>query len=221
MAIKLIAFDVDGTLIDDGSGQINIWQQIHRRFGLPDEENDRRFDQFHRGEITYAQWVDLDVGGWKALGVTRDMLFAAVSGLRLMPGARETVFELARRGYRLCVISGSIDLGLEILFPGHPFRPVFINRIHFGRDGRISHWEATPFDLVHKAQALRDVARQEGLAEEECAFVGDNTNDVEVARAAGYSISFNSKSADLDAVSDRIIRVKDLKMILSDFPMLR
>ena len=218
MAINLICFDVDGTLIDDEDGTSNIWRQIHIYCG--DEGlNDQRFDEFMRGDITYAEWVDLDIGDWQAEGVTEEMMLSAVSQLQLMNGARETAFELVRRGYRLAVISGSLNIGLDNLFPDHPFRPVFINRVFFHENGEISHWEATPFDLEHKSLALHELAAEEGLSLDECAFIGDNFNDIDVARAAGFSVAFNCKSPELETVASEVIHEKDLRKILPFFPM--
>jgi phosphoserine phosphatase len=221
MTTKRICFDVDGTLIDDVDGTLNIWKKIHLRMGISEEENDRRLAMFRRGEMTYAEWVDLDVGDWKDLGLTKDVMLSVVGEMALMPGTRDAVEELQRRGYRLAIISGSLDIGIESLFPGHPFDPVFINRIHFRSDGTISHWEATPFDMEHKSLALRDVAHRDGLSPAECAFVGDNFNDVDVARAAGFSVAFNSKSPELDAVAHQVIREKDMRRILPFFPPIR
>ena len=218
MSIKVICFDVDGTLLDDGDGSINIWNQIHQRAGTPQEENDRRFEQFMSGGMTYAEWVDIDIRGWQEQGIARDVFESVVSEMSLMPGARECAFELADRGYGLGVISGSLNIGIESLFPDHPFDPVYINGIFFGEDGLVSRWEATPFDLQDKPTGLRLLAEEKGVGVEECAFIGDNFNDVDAAAAAGFSIAFNSKSEALDAVADVIIREKDLRQVLEHFP---
>ena len=46
-------------------------------------------------------------------------------------------------------------------------------------------------------------------------FVGDHDNDVEIAKTAGFSIAFNSKSEKLNDAVDVVIRKKDLKEILN------
>jgi phosphoserine phosphatase len=221
MSIRYVCFDLDGTLLDDGDGSVSVWSQIHRKAGTPDQENIRRFEMFMRGEISYVQWVDIDIGEWQRAGLTREGILLAVKEMRLMPGARETVAELENRGYRLAVISGSLNVGLDALFPDHPFDPVFVNRVFFDGDGLISRWEATTFDMREKSEGLRMLAREREVSLEECAFVGDNFNDVDVASAAGFSVAFNSKSEGLDAVADVVIREKDLSLLLAHFPPLR
>ncbi len=39
-------------------------------------------------------------------------------------------------------------------------------------------------------------------------------NDIEIAKLAGFSIAFNSKSEELNEVSDVVIEKKDLREIL-------
>ena len=56
------------------------------------------------------------------------------------------------------------------------------------------------------------------VTRDECAFVGDNFNDVEAAAAAGFSIAFNSKSENLDEVADVKLPGKDLRKMLEFFP---
>ena len=50
-----------------------------------------------------------------------------------------------------------------------------------------------------------------------CAFVGDSTNDVWIAREAGFSIAFNPNSEDLEAAADVVVRSSSLKAILPYF----
>jgi phosphoserine phosphatase len=218
LSIKLICFDVDGTLLDDGDGTINIWQQIHRSAGVPEELNEQRFEMFMAGEITYNEWMDMDVGDWQREGIKKGHLISVAKKMSLMPGTRETVNELLNRGYRLAIISGSIDFGIETLYPDHPFDPVLVNRVYFNDDGSISDWEATPFDLQEKQAGLQLVCEMHEVTRDECAFVGDNFNDVEAAAAAGFSIAFNSKSENLDAVADVKLPGKDLRQMLEFFP---
>lgn len=216
--IRLVCFDVDGTLIDDHGGAANIWESLHRAFGVSEETNRQRFADFRDGKMSYSEWVDVDVGQWQSLGVTRSDMLRVINQLAPVKNAPETVETLSRRGYKLAVISGSIDLGLETLFPDHPFQPVYINKIEFADHGGIARWHATPFDLAHKETALQLIARQAGLALDQCAFVGDNFNDVSAAQAAGVSIAVASKCENLTAICDVHLADRCLAPLLDLFP---
>ena len=215
-AVQLIAFDVDGTLISGTDGKV-VWQFLNARFGADGEVNARRFKAYLNGEITYPQWVDLDVGQWVEAGATRSEIAAEIrANLFLVPGARETVEALRQRGYRLAVISGTIDLTLELLFPGHPFEAVFTNRIWFNDDETIARWEATPYDMEGKAQGLQDLAGKLGISLSQTAYVGDNINDIQVMRAASLSVAFEPKHPSVAAAADRVV-TDDLRGLLKYF----
>jgi phosphoserine phosphatase len=209
----LVAFDVDGTLVHHPNDK-TIWEVLNLRFTGSDDQNAERWEQYKRGTLSYADWVALDIEGWRAAGATRESLLSDLDGLTLVDGARETLAELKGRGMRLAVISGTLDVLLDTLFPDHPFDEVYTNRIAFGEDGSIASWVATPFDMDGKGVALRAIAMREGIDLSRTAFVGDHANDVPAARLAGRAIAFNPKSVELEQAAHAIVRSKDLRDIL-------
>jgi phosphoserine phosphatase len=213
----LICFDVDGTLVVHPEGRI-VWEILNIRFNGDDAANRTRYEQYNNGEITYAEWVALDVGDWLRAGATRAQILEAISDLRLIDGTPETLAELKRRGHKLAIVSGTLDIVLDTLLPEHPFDEVFVNRVFFDEQGALSGWEPTPYDVDGKARALREIAAREGIDLERCAFVGDSFNDVDIAREAAFAVAFNPKCEDLIRVCDVALRGDHLGLLLQHFP---
>lgn len=213
----LICFDVDGTLVVHPEGKI-VWEILNHRFTGADAINAVRFHDYRAGAITYAEWVALDVGDWLKAKATREQILEAIGELRLVGGACETLHELKRRGYKLAVVSGTLDIVLDTLLPDHPFDDVFTNHLHFDRDGLLTGWTATEYDVAGKALALREIAEREGIPLERCAYVGDAMNDLEIAREAGFAIAFNSSCRDLIEICAVSVYGDDLGLLLPHFP---
>jgi len=211
--LGLVAFDVDGTLVRHPEG-LTVWEVLNRRFVGSSGINRRRYERFRQGRLSYAEWVGLDVEGWRAAGARRDDLVAAFDSLELVPGTREALVALKSRGLRLVVISGTLDLMLHTLLPDPPFDEIHANHIGFDEQGRISHWRATPFDMEGKEQLLRAIALREGIPLGRCAFVGDSENDVWIARSAGLAVAFNPRSEELARVARVVVRSDDLRDLL-------
>jgi phosphoserine phosphatase len=209
----IVVFDIDGTLVLSSEGR-TVWEVLNRRFLGTAEFNKQRYALYKRGELSYSEWVDLDIRGWLRAGATKETIISGFAPLTLTPGARETLSALLDEGMRLFAISGTLDIMLESLYPDHPFEEVYANRMEFDERGNISGWQATPFDMEGKAEALRAIAAREGVPLEKCAFVGDSSNDVWIAREAGFAIAFNSNSAELESLSGAVIRSRDLRDIL-------
>lgn len=210
---QLIAFDVDGTLVENDKGMV-VWQLLNQRFGGEPAENAERFSSYLKGRISYAQWVDMDIEDWRRAEATRGIIAEEiVAHLHLVRGARRALTELARRGYRLAVISGTLDIVLELLFPVHPFEEVFTNKIWFDDEGKIAGWEATPYDMEGKARALRSVAARMQIPLERTVFVGDNINDLQAMAAAGLAVAFEPKAPSVSEAADHVIR-EDMRGLL-------
>ncbi len=216
--VALVAFDVDGTLVEHDKGEV-VWQVLNRRYIGDSSVNAARFRDFLDGRISYAEWVALDVRGWMQGGATRQGIEHAIrQELRLVPHAARVVHDLARRGFVVAVVSGTLDIVLDVLFPDHPFAHVFTNRISFGDDGRISGWSATPYDMGGKADALRMLATKLGLPTHRVAFVGDHVNDCAAMSLVGCPIAYDPKHDDVRAVASRILPRGRLDLLLDVFP---
>ena len=209
----LVCFDVDGTLIRHPSGKV-IWEILNLRFTGDDSVNQERYRMYIDGEIDYAEWVRLDVGGWIEAGATRDRVVEAVREFVVYPGAFETVHAIKDRGVHLAVISGTIDVVIDTLFPDHPFDDVFTNKILFDGDGRVTGGEATPYDLHGKPLALRDLAARHGVPLERTAFIGDGGNDVPLIGVAGYLVAFNPRSEELERGADYVMKNRNMIELL-------
>jgi phosphoserine phosphatase len=213
--VRLVAFDLDGTLVER---TVYVWQTLHERFGSDPARRRQAQADFFAGRISYAAWFQHDLDMLAGRGATRESMLACFDDLRPATGAHDALRGLRQRGYRLAVISGSLDLLLERHFPGQPFDHVLINRILFHADGRIAGGQATPYDLEGKADGLRELARREGLSLEQCAFVGDHTNDLGALRAAGFAVAVNVKDEAVARAAHRVLDAHDLRALLPLFP---
>lgn len=216
--IRVICFDVDGTLVEHPQDK-TVWQILNRRYLDGDAVNGRRFADFKEGRISYPRWVELDIGDWQARGILRDQIESAIAAdLSAVEGARATVQTLSERGYRVAVISGTIDVTLDKLLPGLPFDRVYSNRIFFNDDGTIRGWQATPYDVWGKPEALDRIGEEFGVPRSQCAFVGDAWNDISVLKHAGLGIAFRPKGDDVRAAADFVVEDGSLEQLLELFP---
>ena len=213
----LICFDVDGTLVDD---TVFIWQTLHTAVGTDPAERRRWSKAFWNKEIRYTEWAQKDIDMWREKNVTRFDLHRYIDELKPMTGAWETLQTLYDDGHVLGIVSGSLDIVLEQVFPrwGNLFTHVFLNRLVFDERHYLTGVKATPYDIDHKADGLREMVRLTGIPMKNTVFVGDHFNDVTVAQAAGLSIAFNSKSDELRKAASIVTQQKDLRVII---PLIR
>jgi len=210
---RLVCFDLDGTLIADTA---NIWRFICNEFGCDVKKKDEAAEKYFKNIITYNEWVGHDVEMWKKKEITKNDFLKAMGKLKLTKGAVETIKELRKRGMKVGIISDSLDIALVALLPDHEklFDEVFINKMLFDNDGRISGWKATEYCMDRKADGLKRMAEKENIRLGECVFVGDEHNDVKAAEIAGLSIAFNPNSDELRRKADVVVEKKDLREIL-------
>ncbi len=210
---KLVCFDVDGTLIDNVTFS---WQVFHDYFQTDKHRRDDAKRKFFDGKITYMQWAEHDINLWREKNVKKEDFFRALTGLRLMEGAIDTLEELKKHNIKLAIISGSLNVLLDKFIPNYRdfFDDVFLSKIYFDEHGNIEKVEATEYDMDGKVLALRKIAEREGLSLKECVFVGDYLNDIKIIREAGLGIAFNCEHDEVKRAADVVIEKKDLREIL-------
>ena len=216
MKYKLICFDVDGTLIKDQNDKKNYWWKLHEvldgKEGLDVQKE--RIQLFKEGKINYKQWVDLDLQGFADKKYTKSDFERVAKLFELTTGAQETLHELNKKGYKLAIISGSLSILIDTLFPEHPFDDVFVNKIYFNEKGTIIRWEDTIFDQGTKHKALYDICKRENIDLAHTVFVGDGENDIDILKEAGLGIAFMPKSNKVKDAADVVIEIPDMREIL-------
>jgi len=213
MKYKMVCFDVDGTLVDNVAYS---WEIFHKAFGTDAKRREKAREDYFAKKISYEEWARHDILMWQEKNMRRKDMVKAMGNLRLMNGAVDTLKTLKKNGLKLAIISGSINVILETLLPnyGEFFDYVFLNKIIFDGKGFIADVQPTSFDIEHKATALKNIVEKENIKPEECVFVGDHFNDIDVMQASGLGIAFDPKDENLKKIADVIITKKDLREIL-------
>lgn len=214
MSIKLVVFDVDGTLTKHSS----IWWRIHQLFDTT-KEGKLYYDQYFAGEISYDQWADYDAALWKDRPV--ETVMETVRAATLVPGATETILTLKQNKIETAILSGGLDIMADDIARRLGIDYVLTNKLHH-RNGLLT---GTVDNLVAwggKAQEIGKINDHFGVQLEDTAFVGDGLNDVSVFSVVGLSIAYNPEHQDVADAADVVVREEDLRSILphviSGFP---
>ncbi len=208
---KLICFDVDGTLVDN---VVYSWELFHEYFEVDMKKRKEMRDKYFNGEIDYLEWANHDIGMWIKKGATKKDFLKAMKNLKLMEGALETIKELKKARIKLAVISGSLDIILEKVLPNYKeiFDDVFLSYLIFDKKGKLKDAKVTQYDMMKKADALKKLAKREGISLKETVHIGDHHNDLQIAKIAGLSIAFDCKDDELRKTADVVIDKKDLSV---------
>ena len=129
--LEAVLFDHDGTLVDSEIAHFRMWVEVLAPFGVALTE-----DQYHAhyaGIPTLANATDMVARFGLAVGaaeladakVEATRAFLAREPFPLMPGARETIADLARRGLRLAVVTGAGRHGVDTSLRLHGLTAAF------------------------------------------------------------------------------------------------
>lgn len=200
---KLIAFDLDGVLLD-GKGS---WMELHKFIGTEkfSEENGR---QYYSGRISFDEWVKRDVGLWK--GIEENKIFEASKRVTVMEGIE--IIENLSKNYKLAIISGGIKQMANKIFERYKFNRCYVNEL-IVKDKKIFDVDMK-VNFENKGKILEEIARYENVDLSDCIAVGDFINDIPMFKKAGFSIAFNPKHESVIENADVVIRNKDLREIL-------
>jgi phosphoserine phosphatase len=183
--LKLVAFDMDGTLVDVSSS----WGAVHQHFGL---SNAKALEQFIHDEIDDEEFIRADVRLWKtrAPELTIDEVEAILDRVPLMSGASELVGGLRARGLHTAIVSGGIDLLARRIGRELGMDYVLANGIRCTTEGRLIEDGILRVPIKRKGEALRAVQRHLGVTTEETAAVGNSDIDIAMFHQSRLGIAF-------------------------------
>jgi phosphoserine phosphatase len=204
---KLIAFDMDGTLIN---GRLVF--ALGDRFGFSGQIN----KIMNAGILGYKKSEKI-ARLWK--GLTPDDIVDGIANIPLMRGAEEVIKELKKRGYKVGIISDSYTLATGYMAKKLDL-DFHLANVLIEKDGLLTGklcmllgWDKIDCDCkisVCKRFHLEKVAKLYDIALKDTVAIGDTKSDLCMIKRAGIGIAFNPKDEVLTSNIDKV--VKELNM---------
>lgn len=209
--LRLVAFDMDGTLVD----VISSWAEVHRHFH---DNNDEALRAFMADEIDDVEFTRRDLEVWHRHkpDISREDLIEILSGVPLMPGARELFRALHEGGLRTAIVSGGLDVLAERLQRELGIDVVLANGFEMEGGGRIVRG-IIRVPVKQKERVLRELQASLGLGPEVTASVGNSEIDVGLFRASRLGIAFSPDDDYVRRHATTVVEERDLRRLI---PML-
>ncbi len=207
MRYKLVAFDMDGTLILGDS----CWGVIHSHYGSR-ETALGHLRAWEAGEIDYPEFLRRDIALWRPVPTIPEVK-KILSAYKFAPHVREVAGEVGRRGYQMAIVTGGLDILADEVARDLGIGHVVANGLAADERGRLTGEGVMRVEPTRKDGILVQLSAGLGIAPEECVAVGDSRHDAKFLQRAGLGIAVGG-DPDLARVADVVIR--DFK----DFPQL-
>ncbi|MFK5881679.1 MAG: phosphoserine phosphatase SerB [Sulfurospirillum sp.] len=205
--MKLCIFDFDSTLMD---GETIDFLAKELNF---EQEVSLITKSAMQGEIDFFESLNKRVKFLKGLPEKR--VDEICHNLPYMPGAKETIKELKKRGHRVVVFSGGFRNATSFAKDILGYDADFSNALHVkgevltGLVGGDMMFGFSKGDMLQRLQALLNIDRASTMV------VGDGANDISMFRYAGTRVAFCAKEV-LKKEANVVIDTKDLTKILED-----
>jgi phosphoserine phosphatase len=203
--MKLAVFDFDSTLMDGETIDF-----LAEPLGLK-EKVASITEMAMRGELDFFESLIMRV---KLLeGLEEKKVNEICHNLPLMPGAKEIVAELKKRGVKVVCFSGGFRNATSYVKDLIGLDADFSNVLH-AKDGVLTGLVGGDMMFSHsKGDMLQRIQNILGVSEEDTMVVGDGANDLSMFKHAKTKVAFCAKEV-LKKEANIVIEQKDLTKIL-------
>lgn len=184
--IKVVCFDLDGTLIKE-----QTWLILNIAMGITNIEDAMMYGWYQTGIITYHEWARLIFSIYKKRGnLNRRKIERIIFNYDYFDGAKEIVKYLKDKGHTLVLISGAMDIlvkkvAQELKFDFYKANNQFI----FDKNDNLIEIREEGDDIFTKVKFLKELCVSLNIKLDECACVGDGENDLGLFSATKRGIT--------------------------------
>lgn len=211
---KIICFDVNGTLIDQSSWEIFT-------SGKEDAEKELKdiFSNYYSNKISLKDFWEQMADVLKKTGNANMSYICNHSDdiNSLKKGAEDLINYLKDKGYKIYLISCSIDIYLEKLTQRLKLDGFYAGtRFAFSEGGELLSIESECLEnKLFKEDKIREIAKDNNAKIEDIVFVGDGKNDIGAFEMTKNGIAIDSNVEKLRSIAWRNIKqLSEIKDIL-------
>lgn len=208
MSYRLVAFDMDGTLVKERSS----WWTLHEHFETM-EGAVKNAEDFESGLIDYEQWMIRDLALW-GTRANMSVLDKVLSNYTLAKNSKVVVGKLQRRGYETAIATSGLKLLADKVGKDLGITHVVANELAFDDEGYLTGDVVARVDPRRKHEALAPILKLLDVSLSECVAVGDSSYDREILKNCGLGIALGSGEGLRDVAQFVIKDLIDLLRIL-------
>lgn len=203
--MKLAVFDFDSTLMDGETLEF-----LAEEFGLRDKVAAITAEAMN-GKIDFFESLTQRVALLK--GLEKNKVEKICRELPLMKGAKETISELKKAGFKTVCFSGGFK---SATIPAREYLGLdadFSNILHF-KDGYMTGLVGGEMMFsTSKGEMLQTLQNLLGITSKDTVTVGDGANDLSMFQYADTRVSFCGKPV-LEAAANVVIKEKNLTNLI-------
>ena len=185
--IKLVVFDMDGTLLQARS----CWAQIHDHFGT---DNSDMLKLYVENKISDQEFVRADINTWEEksnVKIDEKYVNSILDKIEPIDGAEELVAGLHNNGIETIFLTGGIQFLANKWAKQWNMKKPLANDLIDGEDG---HLMVNVRASGHaKGPVMNQLLKKMKLSKENVAAVGDTVVDLPMFERAGLSIAVNTE----------------------------
>ena len=209
VAYDLVAFDMDGVLVD----YVSSWAWVHRWFEV---DNSEALHLFKTGRIDESEFIRRDIALWRTVKpkVHINDIVTALQDVPLIDGIQETVAALRYNGIKAVIVSGGIDMVAKRIALGFDFDDYAANTLLTDDDGMLTGEGHLNVDLSDKGLKLRDFMEKYKVDKERVVSIGNSFVDVKMFHHSQLSIAFNPLDEEVISAADVVVKGPNISVLL-------
>ena len=184
--IKLVVFDMDGTLLQPRS----CWAYIHEHFGT---DNTEMLNKYIQNKITDQEFVKADVKLWEMSSekiVNEKYINTILDEIEPIDGAEELVSDLQKNDIDTIFLTGGITFLAKKWAGKWNMKEPLANNLIDGDDGHLMVEVGASGHA--KGEVMDNLLNDLKLEKKQVAAIGDTTVDIPMFERAGLAIAVNT-----------------------------
>ncbi len=209
--IKLVCFDIDGTLVHGTS-----WLILSEGLGWSSKEALDVFKRARKGEISFTEAERIFITEYQKSGKANKQFIEEIfNNIDVKKEAKDLIFYLKEKGYIIYLISGAIDIYVQCIAKKLNVDGFYANStLEFNNKGTLQKINYRNNQKEVKVEQLKRLIKELNINIDQVVFIGDSENDIGVFKATKQGIAVHSSNEELKKISwrvvDSLLEIKDI-----------